>query len=347
MKFKEALSFDDVLLVPQKSEIESRQEIDISARIANHNFRLPIISSPMDTVTEDTMALEMFKNGGLGVVHRYNTIEEQVQIIRNIRENLEEHSSDHLSSISAAVGVSSDFLQRTSALYDAGARILCIDVAHGHHSLLERALKTIKDRFGESLSIIAGNVATVEAFIELSSWGANGIRVGIGGGSICSTRIQTGHGVPTFQSIVDCSPACGGDTILIADGGIKTPGDIVKSLAAGADMVMLGSLLAGTSESPGDIITTAEGQTRKIYRGMASIEAQVDWRGEARSLEGISTTIPYKGPVANVLRDLCQNIKSGLSYSGASSIREIQLTSSFVRQTAASQKESKTHILNL
>lgn len=346
MKFKEVLSFDDVLLVPKKSDIESRQEVDISATLKDHRFRLPIMSSPMDTVTEADMSLEMFSKGGLGVIHRYNSIETQVEIVREIRENLENHSSDSISSISAAVGVSSDFLQRASALYDAGARILCLDVAHGHHLLLERALKSIKDRFADNLTIIAGNVATVEAFIELSHWGADGIRVGIGGGSICSTRIQTGHGVPTFQSIIDCAPACDSSTILIADGGIKTSGDIVKSLAAGADMVMLGSLLAGTDESPGDIITTSEGQTRKIYRGMASVEAQVDWRGEARSLEGISTTIPYKGPVGKVLDDLSQNIKSGLSYSGARSIRELQLYATFVKQTAASQKESKTHILN-
>ena len=170
------------------------------------------------------------------------------------------------------------------------------------------------------------------------------MRIGIGGGSICSTRIQTGHGVPTFQSVLDCRDVDG--ATIIADGGIRTAGDIVKSLAAGADFVMLGSMLAGTDQSPGDVFQNNEGKKYKVYRGMASVEAQKDWRGEAKSLEGISTTIPYKGSVVDILESLTTNIKSGLSYSGARNIRELQAKARFIAQSSAGQSESNTHILN-
>tara|TARA_Y100000592_G_scaffold99255_1_gene174639 strand:+ start:11200 stop:12258 length:1059 start_codon:yes stop_codon:yes gene_type:complete len=344
MKFKESLCFDDVLLVPQKSSINSRSEVNLETKLGNIELRIPIISSPMDTVSEDQMCLRLLAHGGLGVVHRYNSIEQQVTIVRNIRDNLEETGNYNINKIAAAVGCSGDFESRVSALVEAGVRVLCIDVAHGHHTLLERSLKFLKDTYASSLTIIAGNVATPEAFCDLSEWGADAIRVGIGGGSICSTRIQTGHGVPTFQSIMDCSVA--GDANLIADGGIKNSGDVVKAIAAGADMVMLGSMLAGTKQSPGEVFVSNSGAKSKIYRGMASVEAQVAWRGEARSLEGISTTIPYKGSVDKILRDLIQNVKSGLSYSGARNITELQHRSQFIKQTNASQAESNTHILS-
>jgi len=342
-KFKEALCFDDVLLVPKSSDIKSRQEVDLTTNLSDLTFRLPIISSPMDTVTESAMALEMYRAGGLGIVHRYNTIDEQSEIILNIREEMEETSNENMCKISAAVGVGDDYWSRILRLYESGISILCIDVAHGHHSLVEAAIKRTKDRFGDNLKVIAGNVATSQGYRDLSQWGADAVRIGIGGGSICSTRIQTGHGVPTFQSVLDCSLIDG--ACLIADGGVKTSGDIVKALAAGADMVMLGSLLAGTDESPGSIMTAMDGTTSKIYRGMASVEAQVSWRGKASSLEGISTSIPHKGTARHVLRDLDQNIRSGLSYTGARTIREFQARSTFIKQTSSGLSESGTHIL--
>ena len=178
---------------------------------------------------------------------------------------------------------------------------------------------------------------------DLADWGADSIRVGIGGGSICSTRVQTGHGVPTFQSIVDCSRS-DRDATLIADGGIRTSGDIVKALAAGADFVMIGSLLAGTDESPGEIIYENNRELAKTYRGMASKEAQIDWRGHTSSIEGVSSLVAYKGPVTTVLQDLEVGLKSGLSYTGATSITEFQAMSDFIRQTSAGQVESSTHI---
>jgi IMP dehydrogenase len=244
----------------------------------------------------------------------------------------------------AAVGVTNDYMQRIEFLNnDAGVITFCLDVAHGHHVLVERAIKSIKDKYGNGINIIAGNVATPKGYVALSEWGADAVRVGIGGGSICSTRIQTGHGVPTFESVLTCSYEDG--AAIIADGGIKTAGDIVKALAAGADFVMLGSMLAGTDQSPGQLFQSNDGKKYKVYRGMASVEAQQDWRGEARSLEGISTTIPYKGCVVKVVQDLLQNVRSGLSYSGARNITQLQAKSEFIVQSAASQVESSTHIL--
>ena len=342
--FESTVCFDDVLLVPQKSDINSRDEIDLTTKIGRYRFRLPIISSPMDTVTESSMALSMFKQGGLGIIHRYNSPQEQCEMIRDVAMTLENQSSSDIGKISAAIGTVNDFSNRIKFLYECGVRIFCIDVAHGHHKLVENSIKTLKDTFGTSVAIVAGNVATAHAFEDLSEWGADAIRVGIGGGSICSTRIQTGHGVPTLQSIFDCNNA--GDADIIADGGIKTAGDIVKCLAAGASMVMLGSMLAGTAETPGEVFQSNDNKKYKVYRGMASPEAQIAWRGQARSLEGISTTVPYKGPVVDILHHLEKNIKSGLSYTGARNLKEFRARAKFIRQTSSGLFESKTHILN-
>ena len=328
-----SLSFDDVLLEPKYSEIKSRNEVDIGNFLDDKTYLdLPVISSPMDTVTEDEMAWAIYDEGGLGVVHRYNTVEEQVTLIKKRRGFK-----------AAAIGVTGEYEERACALFDAGIHYLCLDVAHGHHVLVKNALKTLRELFGDTVHLMAGNVATLEAFNDLADWGANSIRVGIGGGSICSTRINTGHGAPTFQSIHDCSYS-DRDAKIIADGGIKNSGDIVKALAAGADFVMLGSMLAGTDESPGEIFTSGN-KKYKVYRGMASRSAQMDWRGQSSSPEGISTTIPYKGPVADILRDIGGNVRSGFSYTGARTLEEFQSNATFLSQTPAGQHESSTHIL--
>ena len=342
--FKEAVCFDDVLLVPQRSDINSRDEICLETSLGKRSFRLPIISSPMDTVTESLMTKSMFAHGGLGIIHRYNSTQEQCKIVRDVASLFEETGNANINHIAAAIGTSSDFMNRANSIYACGARIFCIDVAHGHHVLVERAIKSLRDRFGFEITIIAGNVATADAFKDLSEWGANAVRIGIGGGSICSTRIQTGHGVPTLQSVLDCRDAA--DAAIIADGGIKSAGDIVKSLAAGADMVMLGSMLAGTKESPGETFQSGDNKRYKVYRGMASPEAQIAWRGKARSLEGISTTVPYKGEVGGILSKLERNIKSGLSYSGARNLQEFRSKAIFIKQTPSGLSESRTHILN-
>lgn len=329
---KECLSFDDILLLPQYSDIKSRSEVNLESRLGNTSFQLPIISSPMDTITETEMALAMGEAGGLGIIHRYCSIPEQVGLV----------SYEGISA--AAIGVTGDYFERASALHGAGIRIFCLDIAHGDHLLMRNALEKLREEYGESIHLMAGNVASRDAYERLSDWGADSIRVGIGGGSICSTRIQTGHGCPTFQSILDCSQS-DRDTTIIADGGIKTSGDIIKALAVGADFVILGSILAGTIETPGELFEGKRGKKYKVYRGMASKEAQKDWRGAHSSNEGVSTTVPYKGPVAEVLEDLENGIRSGLSYSGSRTIFGLQFKAEFVRQTPASQIESSTHIL--
>jgi len=344
---REALSFDDVLLVPKCSDIISRSNIWVGNELSPQiKLKLPAISSPMDTVTEWEMAAAMNCAGGLGVIHRYNSIDEQERLVELALNAMRTRKHGlgplNLPSVAAAVGATGDFEDRAVALYDAGARVICIDVAHGHHCSVKKALETLKNIFGTNIHLMAGNVATLEAFNDLADWGADSIRVGIGGGSICSTRIQTGHGVPTFQSILDCA-ASDRDAKLIADGGLKTNGDIVKALAAGADFVMLGSMLAGTTETPGELFQSKNKQY-KVYRGMASKAAQDDWRGKSSAPEGVSTTIPYKGSVSVVLDNMRGNIQSGFSYTGAKCIEELWIKSEFIRQTAAGQVESSTHI---
>ena len=336
---KKTYCFDDVLLTPRYSEIESRSEVSLRSHLKGEDFlELPIISSPMDTVTEINMCETMDQLGGLGVLHRYNTIAEQCQLVREMKKK------NSRSRIAAAIGMTGDFFKRAVSLVDAGANILCLDVAHGHHRMMKRALEKLRSEFGEEIHLMAGNVATLEAFDDLASWGADSIRVGIGGGSICSTRIVTGHGIPTFQSVLECSNTSY-DAKIIADGGIKNTGDMVKALAAGADFVMIGSMLSGTDETPGELLTSASGERFKEYRGMASKEAQRDWRGKSSTPEGVATLVPYKGPALDIIQDIDGGIRSGLSYTGVRDIKELQARGNFILQTNASQLESNTHIL--
>lgn len=334
---QEALTYDDVLLVPQYSDIRSRSEIDLQT----YNFKLPIISSPMDSVTESDMAIAMDKAGGLGIIHRYNDISEQVQEVIKVKKQTNK--------VAAAVGISGDYLERSSELIKNGCNILCLDVAHGHHILMKEALSILRKNCGDLVTIIAGNIATPQGYMDLSNWGADIIRANIGGGSICTTRVQTGHGFPGLQTVFDCrhiKESFNLKTGIIADGGIRNSGDIVKALAAGADFVMIGSLLAGTDETPGAVMINPENQMKfKIYRGMASKEAQKDWKGSYSSHEGVSSTVPYKGSVHDVLGDLERGIRSGLSYSGVRTIKELQEKGIWIKQTNASQVEGSPHIL--
>ena len=336
---KQAYSFDDVLLVPKYSDIRSRSEVSLNSDLGKFKFTLPVISSPMDTVTESSMAQAMHTAGGLGIIHRYNSIDQQANEVYFAYSSGAKH-------VGAAIGMTGDYLERATAATDCGANILCVDVAHGHHHVMEECITSLKEKFGDAgVHIMAGNVATLEAFDALASLGVDSVRVGIGGGSICSTRIVTGHGVPTLQSVLDCSKSKYTETKIIADGGIKTTGDMVKAIAAGADFVMVGSMLAGTSETPGDTLTRGGGKKYKIYRGMASHAAQTSWRGKSSTPEGVSTTVPYKGDVSLILQDIAGGLRSGLSYSGCRSIKDFQQKSEFILQTGAGQSESGTHIL--
>jgi len=339
---REALTYDDLLIVPQFSDIESRKEVSIGNWLDEERglwFNLPLIASPMDTVCEDQMAITIGKMGGLGIVHRYNTIERQCEIAEAVSQEIYNHK------FGCAIGVTGDYLERAEALVEGGIKILCLDVAHGDHILMKKALITLREKLGNGPHLMAGNVATLEGVDHLSDWGANSIRVGIGGGSICSTRIQTGHGVPSLDSVMECARTFR-NVAIIADGGIKNSGDIVKALAVGSDFAMLGSVLAGSSDTPGQIVISQDGKQHKVYRGMASKDAQMDWRGKTSSLEGISATIPYKGSTSEIIDQLENGIRSGLSYSGVRSIQELWAKAKFVRQTASGTRESDTHILH-
>ena len=339
MKFKQAVTYDDMLLVPQYSDITSRRDVDISSKLnSSLTLELPIMASPMDTVSGVGMSVAMAKAGGLAVIHRYNTIPEQGELVNSAAKDIS------TTNVAAAIGVTGDFLERATTALSLGANILCVDVAHGHHMMMRKALEKLRYSFGDSVYIIAGNVCTLEGVNDLSDWGADAVRCNIGGGSICSTRIVTGHGLAGLQTIFDCART-DRDVKIIADGGIKNSGDIVKALAAGADFVMCGSLLAGTEESPGKVISMPDGTRMKEYRGMASKDAQMDWRNKSSTPEGVASYIPYKGSVTDILQDLEGGIRSGLSYSGARSISELQQKAEWSRQTSAGTIESGTHIL--
>jgi IMP dehydrogenase len=284
------------------------------------------------------MSVAMAKAGGLAVIHRYNTIPEQGTLVSQ--------TANHVSTslVAAAIGVTGDYLERATTVVSLGANVLCVDVAHGHHIMMKKALEQLRNTFGEDIYIIAGNVCTLEGVNDVSDWGANAVRCNIGGGSICSTRIVTGHGLPGLQTIFDCART-DRDVKIIADGGIKTSGDIVKALAAGADFVMCGSLLAGTQESPGQVITLPDLSLVKEYRGMASKDAQMNWRNRSSTPEGVASYIPYKGSVTDILQDLKGGIQSGFSYTGARTIAQLQHKAEWARQTSAGTVESGTHIL--
>lgn len=334
-KIQEALTYQDVLLVPQYSDIRTRKEVDISADLQpGMKLPIPIIASPMDTVSERSMADSLAQVGAMAIVHRYNTPESQAS-----------HVNDCLGLVGGAIGMTGDYRDRADILVSAGAQVLCVDVAHGHHVSMKDALRWLTDNYkSEGVHIIAGNVATLDGFNALADWGADSVRCNIGGGSICTTRVQTGHGVPGLQTIFDCAASVNAGSVnIIADGGIKNSGDIVKALAAGADVVMLGSLFAGTTESPGSVIWD-DGNAYKEYRGMASRKAQVQWRGTVGTPEGVVSRVPFRGSVRDVVLELAGGIRSGLSYSGARNITELQAKAKFIRQTGAGQVESSDHI---
>ncbi len=332
---EKGLTYDDVLLVPQYSDIRSRSEVSLRSRLTDSiQLDLPIIASPMDTVSEADMVSAMWREGGAAIIHRYNSVEEQSAMVSSLPKYV---------LVGAAIGVTDDYYERAIALYESGADFLCIDVAHGHHILMKDALSKLRNRLPAQYHIMAGNVATLEGFNDLADWGADSIRCNIGGGSICTTRIQTGHGVPGLQTIFECAKS-DRDAKIIADGGIKNSGDIVKALAAGADFVMLGSLLAGTTETPGKVFVGPDGELRKPYRGMASVKAQQNWRGKIASCEGVESSVRHKGSVTEVLAELERGVRSGLSYSGARTIKLLQLRAKWMHQTHASIIESSDHV---
>ena len=338
---KVALSFDDVLLVPKYNTIKSRKDVDTSVKLSDHlQLNIPLIASCMDTVCEDTMAIEMWRNGGLGIIHRYNTIEQQVKLFSNVKAAN--------TNCAVAIGATGDYLERAEALVVAGCDVLCVDVAHGDSSFVIESIKELRRRY-KSITLITGNVARGEAAARLIDAGSDCVRVGIGGGSLCTTRLVAGVGVSTLYSIMECAEYLDKygyeDYRLLADGGIKTSGDIVKAIAAGARAVILGQLLAGTTEAPGQIIGKSNSKF-KVYRGMAARSSQSNWRPEKTAEivpEGEDTLLPYKGAAKDILFGLVGGLRSGMTYNGAHNIKELQHEPEFIQITLAGLMESKPH----
>ncbi len=334
----DAITYDDVLLVPSYNHWESRRVVDISmtCKTGKLSLTLPVLTANMDTITGSAMADYIGSKGGIGVLHRFMPIEENVRVFK-----------DCTYPVFVSVGCAESDLKRAEALRDAGADRFCVDVAHAHARYVGRTLKQIREMLGKEACIMAGNVATYAGADYLASCSADIVKVGIGGGAVCTTRIKTGFGVPNLTAIKNCARV---DRSIVADGGIRAPGDIVKALAFGADFVMLGSMLAGTRPTPGPVVTekNASGQTTpvKVYRGMASSEAHSDYHGgmaEWKTAEGISTTVPYRENEDEIVADIIGGLRSGLTYGGASSIRELQRKLDFIRITPAAKIESLPH----
>jgi IMP dehydrogenase len=473
-----ALSYDDILLVPQRSSIGSRRQVDASTALSrNLRLQIPVVSANMDTVTESAMATEMARQGGIGIIHRFLSVEAEAAEVRRVKraesfviaqpytiapdqtieqahrlmeqrdvsgllvvdvqdrlvglissrdirfvrnpdlivrdemtpraslitappdisseeaqELMGKHKIEKLPLVEgdrvvglitakdlaqesdrphaakdkrgrllvgAALGVTGDVMERASALLNAGADVLVVDVAHGHSESVIAIVRQLKGHWPNT-DVIAGNVATAEGALDLIEAGVDAVKVGVGPGSTCTTRIVTGAGVPQFSAVVECAEACREAGVpIIADGGIKASGDITKAIAAGASTVMLGSLLAGTDESPGQTVTR-RGQRYKTYRGMASLGATAARRKREQELadnaqqeddtwlsqvvpEGVEAMVPYRGPVREVLAQLVGGLRSGMSYCNARTIEELQLNARFVRITPAGLRESGPH----
>ena len=472
MDFREGLTFDDVLLVPKRSPIVSRSQTDLRTRLSrNISLNIPLISANMDTVTESQMAIALAREGGIGIIHRFMTIEDHVdQILRvkrsesvvieqpytvkpdmtladmqrlmaeygvsgllvedegklagiitrrdiafekngrrkvadlmtkdvitakagttieQAKEILHKHRIEKLPLVDGkgkiaglitgkdilkmdqyphaakdrkgrllvggAVGVKGDYLERTEALLDAGADTIVVDIAHGHSDNAINTVHMIKKAF-PSCDLIAGNIATGEGARDLIKAGVDAVKVGVGSGSICITRVVTGSGVPQLTAVIDAVRAANEYGIpVISDGGIRTSGDLTKALAAGASSVMVGSMFGGTDESPGKTLVK-NGKKYKMYRGMASYMASLGrkYREEGPQVvdsddlndyvpEGVEAMVPYKGSVVEIVRQLAGGLRSGLSYCGAKTIPEMQKNADFVRITGAGFIESQPH----
>ncbi len=397
---RKTLTYDDVNIVPKYSELESRENVKLNTRFTrNTELTIPIVASPMDTVTEVDMAKEMLEWGGVGVIHRFMSIEKQSQMMKsvwkvwdsyfNIGKNMGGDDSERTIDteydewyksvknwnspptksdwddlkerfffademihdekiwskrpLCAAVGVTGDYLERVKELILNGCNVILIDVAHGHHKLVGDAINTIKGE--NNVEVVAGSVATKQGVSYLCEGGADAIRIGIGNGSLCETRIRTGVGVPQVSALLDAvAVADNYNTPIIADGGIRTIGDVCKGLGCGADTVMLGSLLSGTKETPGELEKVGEWpneQLFKKYRGSASRDS----KRSDKNVEGNHKIIPYKGKLHRIISDIRDGIRSSFSYTGANNMSEYHSKVELIEVTNAGQVEASPHLL--
>ena len=359
---KEGLTFDDVLLIPAESHVLPN-EVDLHTQLApNLKLNIPIISAGMDTVTEGAMAIAIALQGGLGVIHKNMSITAQAGEVANVKNvvvpsNITKAAVDdnnHLL-VAAAIGVTSDTFERAEALIEKGTDAIVIDTAHGHSAGVLRKIKEIRDHFPH-VTLIAGNIATGDAARALFDSGVDIVKVGIGPGSICTTRVVAGVGVPQITAIYDAATAAREyHKPIIADGGMKYSGDIVKALAAGGNAVMLGSMLSGTTEAPGEVFES-DGQKYKTYRGMGSVGAMAQAHGssdryfqggvnEANKLvpEGVEARVEYKGDVSDIIFQIIGGLRSGMGYVGAATIADLRENAQFVKITNAGLRESHPH----
>jgi IMP dehydrogenase len=340
-----SLTFSDVLIRPKYSEVLSRSSValDISCKLndnPNLNLTIPVISSNMKTITGSKMAVAMSESGGLGIMHRFNTVEDAVKDYKDFFETLSYTAKEGIDYRwpGVSIGVQEEDKERFDKLYEAGARIFCIDVAHGHHILVKNMIKWIRQN-KVNITLIAGNIATGEAVYDLSDWGANIVKVGIGPGAVCVTRQRTGVGVPQLSALREVREEIDSfklKTQILADGGIVQIGDIPKALKY-AHVVMLGSILSGTSETPGKVFRNPEGQFYKTYGGSASGEN----KNTNRFVEGMVKTVPFRGHVKYILREIDDGIRSAFSYVGAFNLKEFQEKCEFIHISSGGAQESK------
>lgn len=339
------LSYDDVLLIPQYSEINSRQDVDLSTQITPHvKLQIPLISINMTDVTGVEMAIGIAKLGGLGFLPRFVSAEEQANMVAEVKK-----AGVYAA---AAIGEREGYLERAEACVKAGADILTLDVAHAHHIKAIEATRKMKSLFGNKVDIISGVVGTYEGAAALFEAGADSVRVGVGPGTICITRIVTGSGVPQITAVYDAAKAARKyKRTVLCDGGTKNSGDIVKGLAAGASAVVAGSQFAGTDEAPGEIIKKGD-KLFKSYNASTSLAEKKHHlfsigeklsKNYTKQVEGVESVVPYKGPLANVIELMAANIRSGLSYSGANNIPELWKKAKFMRVTSAGRAENGAH----
>ena len=359
----EYFTFDDVLLVPKLSNVKSRKDVDISTFITPKiRLHTPIISANME-ITEHRMAIAMAKLGGFGIIHRFMSYEKQLAEVVLVKDYpiynshiLSEYKMvtskgfDNRLLVGAAIGVKDSDYDHAINLVNAGCDVICVDVAHGHSkAVISLVAKLYEYKKSKEFCIIAGNVATPEGVLSLINAGADSIKVGVGPGRSCSTRIVTGFGIPQLSAIIECSNAVKNTGIsIIADGGIKNSGDIAKAIAGGAHAVMLGSLLSGTEEAEGDTFIKNE-MKYKVFRGMASADATLARPNNTKDIdeivpEGVSTLVPYKGSVVKVINNLSGGLRSAYSYCGVDNTIGFKTYARFIRVSKNSVSESKPHI---
>ena len=345
---KEALTFDDVLLLPRFSNILP-SETDISLSLTkNIKLKTPFLSSAMDTVTESSMAIAMAKSGGIGIIHRNLDIKKQSKEVEKVKKkNL---------FVGAAIGTNIEDLKRAKSLLNSGVDLIVIDTAHGHSKKVLEILSKVKKN--SKIPICAGNIATAEAAKKLYNSGVDIIKVGIGPGSICTTRMVAGIGVPQITAVMEVSKALKGKNIkIISDGGIKFSGDIAKAIAAGADGIMMGSIFAGTEESPGKKFKVKD-KFFKQYRGMGSIGAmsagssnryfQKNYKDKSKFVpEGVEGRVEYKGNVSKIIYQLKGGLRSSMGYVGAKKLNDIKKNAKFIKITKAGFYESMVHSVEM